>query len=118
MKLSIFGKSKEESSKQNKDYKTVTYSEIEHAYDKGEFVDSALMLITLLEYYGEQKKKGHKHKGRDFIHFILSAKHKDLKNEGYKHWINIEKIVRANKTTVYPYHQENLKKAIFDPHRK
>ena len=43
MKLSIFGKSKEESSKQNKDYKTVTYSEIEHAYDKGEFVDSALM---------------------------------------------------------------------------
>lgn len=116
MKLPFFGKNKdvikEASNEQENNIQLVSYSVIESAFEKGEFLESALMLNTLLEFYGEKKKKDHRYKGREFIHFILSAKHKDLKNIGYTHWVNIGKIIHSSKKSVYPYHQENLKNAI------
>ena len=95
-----------------KNVQEVTISIIEHAYDAGEYVDAAIMLRELLEYYGERKKKNHRNKGREFIYFILSSKHKDLKNVGHTHWVNINKIIKSRNKVVYPYHKQNLQKAI------
>ena len=116
MKLPLFGKNKdvqkETSNEQEHNIQQVSYSIIENTFEKGEFLESAVMLSALLEFYGEKKKKDHRYKGREFIHFILSAKHKDLKNVGYTHWVNIGKIIHSSKKAVYPYHQENLKHAL------
>jgi MinD-like ATPase involved in chromosome partitioning or flagellar assembly len=86
--------------------------EMEKSYNNDDFVHSALILKILLEVYGERKKKNHRQKGREFIQFILSNKHKDLKTIGYTHWQNINKIIQTKHTKVYPYHKNNLRNAI------
>jgi len=91
--------------------------EMEKSYNNEDFVHSAMILKTLLEVYGERKKKNHRRKGREFISFILSNKHKDLKTIGYTHWQNLTKIVQIKNTKVYPYHKKNLRNAI-DFYRK
>jgi len=85
---------------------------MEKKYEADDLVGSAIILKHLLEIFGEQKKQNHRQKGREFIHFILSNKHKDLKTVGYTHWQNINKIIHLNQTKPYPYHKENLRKAI------
>lgn len=86
--------------------------EMEKLYNADEFVECAVMLKELLEIYGILKKKNHRTKGREFIYFILSKKHKNLKNRGYTHWEHINKIAHMKETQVYPYHKENLKNAM------
>jgi hypothetical protein len=85
---------------------------MEQRFDADDIVGAAYVLRTLLEKYGQNKKKDHRYKGREFIHFILYSKHKDLKNLGYKHWQNINKVIHSNHKQVYPYHKENVRKAI------
>lgn len=112
--MAFFGKLKKQEKPSESDHnvKKVSMTDLEHAYEEDQFVEAASMLHTLLEYYGERKKKNHKFHGREFIHFILSNKHKDLKNVGYTHWVNINKIILHKSKAVYPYHKENLRKAI------
>ncbi len=85
---------------------------MEKYYAADDLVQAAKILKKILEIYGIQKKENHRLKGREFVHFILSSKHKDLKNLGYKHWQNINKIIYLNQSTVYPYHKKNLRKAM------
>jgi hypothetical protein len=92
--------------------KRISVPSMEQRYQAGDIVGAALVLRTLLEAYGQGKKKNHRLKGREFIHFILSNKHKELKNLGYTHWKNINKVIHLNHTTTYPYHQENVRKAM------
>lgn len=92
--------------------KQMSVPAMEARYKVGDVVGAALVLRSLLEAYGQGKKKNHRLKGREFIHFILSNKHKDLKNLGYTHWKNINKVIHLNQTTVYPYHQQNVRKAM------
>ncbi|MBN2604964.1 MAG: hypothetical protein JXR62_03985 [Bacilli bacterium] len=92
--------------------RTVNVREMEKLYEADDFAAAAQMLIDLLEIYGVRKKKNHRLKGREFIHFILSHKHKDLKNIGYTHWQNLNKILHVNHDKVYPYHKENLRNAM------
>ena len=90
----------------------VSVINMEHKYKEDDLVSASIILRHLLEIYGAKKKKNNRLKGREFIHFILSNKHKDLKNEGYEHWQNINKIVHMNQSKTYPYHKDNLRKAI------
>ena len=64
MKLPLFGKNKdvkkETSNEQEHNIQQVSYSIIENAFEKGEFLESAVMLSALLEFYGEKKKKDHR----------------------------------------------------------
>ncbi len=90
----------------------VNVSIMEKKYDADELVEASIILRHLLEIYGTQKKKNNRLKGREFIHFILSSKHKDLKNDGYSHWQNINKIIHLNQANPYPYHKDNLRKAM------
>lgn len=90
----------------------VNVSIMEKKFEEDDLVGAAVILRHLLEIYGTQKKKNHKLKGREFIYFILSIKHKDLKTKGYTHWQNINKIIHLNQSHPYPYHKENLRKAI------
>ena len=90
----------------------INVSIMEKKYETDELVEASIILRHLLEIYGAQKKKNHRLKGREFIHFILSIKHKDLKTKGYKHWQNINKIIHLNQAHPYPYHKENLRKAM------
>lgn len=46
------------------------------------------------------------------MYFVLSNKHKNLKNVGHTHWVNINKIIQSRKQAVYPYHKQNLRNAI------
>lgn len=92
--------------------KRISVPTMEARYEAGDIVGAAVVLRSLLESYGQGKKKNHRQKGREFIQFILSNKHKDLKNLGYTHWKNINKIIHLNQTTVYPYHKQNLRKAM------
>ncbi len=85
---------------------------MEKKYEEDDLVEAAFILQNLLEIYGTQKRKNHRLKGREFIHFILSSKHKDLKNIGYTHWENINKIIHLNQEKPYPYHKQNLRKAM------
>lgn len=85
---------------------------MEKKFAEDDLVGAAVVLRHLLEIYGTQKKKNHRLKGREFIHFILSIKHKDLKTKGYTHWQNINKIIHLNQAHPYPYHKENLRKAM------
>jgi hypothetical protein len=85
---------------------------VEQKFEDDDLVGSAKDLKLLLELYGTKKKKNHRYKGRAFIYFILSNKHKELKNNGYHHWDNINQIIQLNHAKVYPYHKNNLRKAI------
>ncbi len=96
----------------DKNLHRVTVSIMEKKFESEDFVGAARDLKVLLEVYGRKKKQNHRYKGREFISFILSNKHKDLKNKGYMHWKNINQIIQLNKKKVYPYHQNNLKNAM------
>ena len=117
--MSIFDKLKQRAENKKDERKNLALESaicsvisMEAKYDNDDLVGAAKDLKHLLEYYGTRKKQNHRYKGRAFIHFVLSNKHKDLKNTGYMHWENINRIIQLNQTKVYPYNKENLKKAI------
>ena len=85
---------------------------MEKKYEIDDLVGAAKDLKNLLEINGRKKKHNHRYKGRIFISFILSNKHKDLKSKGYIHWQNINQIIQLNHTKVYPYHKKNLRNAM------
>ncbi len=91
---------------------TLSVMAMESKYEVDDLVGAAKDLKDLLEYYGRRKKQNHRYKGRMFIHFLLSHKHKNLKNTGYVHWQNINQIIQLNQKKVYPYHKNNLRKAM------
>lgn len=90
----------------------ISVSSMEAKYDEEDYMGAAKELILLLEQYGRRKNKNHRNKGRDFAHFILGSKHKDLKNIGYTHWQNLNKFIELNQVKVYPYHKTNLRNAM------
>ena len=90
----------------------VNVTQMEKKYEEDDLVGAAIQLKHMLEIFGTQKKKNHRLKGREFIQFILSSKHKDLKAVGYTHWQNLNKIIHLNQTKPYPYHKQNLRKAM------
>ncbi|MBN2504235.1 MAG: hypothetical protein JXB20_02705 [Bacilli bacterium] len=90
----------------------ISVNVMEMKFENGDYNGAARDLKTLLEAYGRRKSKNHKYKGRTFIHFILSHKHKDLKNTGYTHWQNLTEFIRLNQEKVYPYHKNNLRNAM------
>ncbi len=90
----------------------VSVSSMETKYDHEDYMGAAKDLKLLLEKYGRRKRKNHRYKGREFVYFVLSNKHKDLKNVGYTHWENLNQFIKLNQTKVYPYHQTNLRNAI------
>ena len=92
--------------------KSSNVSEMKKCFDNDDFVKSAIILKTLLEVYGIKKNKTHRYKGREFVYFILSNKHKDLKNIGYTHWQNINKIIQKKQNQSYPYYKKSMKNAI------
>jgi len=85
---------------------------MEKCFKEDDLVGCSIILKHLLEIYGTQKKKNHRLKGREFVHFILSSKHKDLKNLGYSYWQKINNIIYLNQSETYPYHKQNLRKAM------
>ncbi len=98
--------------KEDKVLSKVSVSSMEKKFENEDLVGAAKDLKILLEYFGDQKKANHRYKGREFISFILSNKHKDLKNTGYMHWQNLNKIIQLNQKKVYPYHKNNLRNAM------
>ncbi|MDD4184985.1 MAG: hypothetical protein PHI01_06195 [Candidatus Izemoplasmatales bacterium] len=90
----------------------LSVNSMEIKYENGDFIGAARDLKSLLETYGRRKSKNHRYKGRTFIYFVLSNKHKDLKNIGYTHWQNLIDYLRLNQAKIYPYHKNNLRKAI------
>ena len=96
----------------NEDFKKISVDTMESKFEAEDLVGAAKDLKTLLEFYGRGKRKNHRYKGRDFIHFILSNKHKELKNIGYKHWQNLNQVIQLKHTKVYPYHKNNLRNAM------
>ena len=85
---------------------------MEKRFEENDLVSCSITLKHILEIYGTQKKKNHRLKGREFVHFILSNKHKELKNLGYSHWKKMNKIIHLNQSKPYPYHKQNLRKAM------
>lgn len=85
---------------------------MEEKFQSEDYMGAANELKSLLEKYGRRKRKNHRYKGREFIYFILSNKHKDLKNTGYAHWENLNNFFKLNQTKVYPYHKTNLRNAM------
>lgn len=108
--MALFGRTKKEN--QVPDESIVSIDSMEYKFENDDLVGAAKDLKLLLEFYGHKKKKTHRYKGRAFIYFILSNKHKNLKNSGYIHWQNINNIIQLNHKKVYPYHQKNLREAI------
>lgn len=90
----------------------VNVTAMEKCYEEEDLVGCSVILKHLLEIYGEQKKQNNRLKGREFISFILSNKHKDLKAIGYTHWQHMNKIIHLNQSKPYPYHKQNLRKAM------
>jgi hypothetical protein len=90
----------------------VNVTVMEKCYEEENLVGSSIVLKHLLEIYGTQKKQNHRLKGREFMYFLLSNKHKDLKTVGYTHWQHINKIIHLNQSKPYPYHKQNLRKAM------
>jgi len=90
----------------------ISIQSMEAKYENEAYMDAAKDLKALLERYGRRKRKNHRYKGREFIYFILSHKHKDLKNIGYSHWQNLNRFMKMNKSKVYPYHKKNLRQAM------
>ncbi len=107
-----FQKKNDKSKELLEDTKRVSVPIMEKRFEAEDLVGAAKDLRNLLEIYGRSKKKSHRYKGREFIYFILSNKHKDLKNIGYTHWQNINQIIQLNHKKVYPYHKNNLRKAM------
>lgn len=109
----LFSKNKEKASKEkHTDFEKVSVLSMEAKFEADDLVGAAKDLKHLLEYYGRSKKHNHRYKGRSFIYFILSNKHKNLKNAGYIHWQNINQIIQLNHSKVYPYHKKNLRNAM------
>jgi len=94
------------------DYNQISLMSVEKKFEEEDYLGAAKDLKTILEYYGRRKRKNHRYKGREFIHFILSNKHKELKNVGYYHWQNLTEFDKLTHGKAYPYHQKNLRKAI------
>lgn len=90
----------------------ISVDSIKSKFEHEDYMGAAKDLKILLEKYGRRKRKNHRYKGREFVYFILSNKHKDLKNVGYTHWENINQFIRLNQEKVYPYHKNNLQSAI------
>lgn len=105
---SIFAKKE----KTNDKFSYISLVSMEEKYQAEDYMGAAKDLKILLEKYGRRKRKNHRYKGREFIYFILSNKHKDLKNTGYTHWENLNNFMKLNQTKVYPYHQKNLRNAM------
>lgn len=111
--MAIFSKNKDKSAKElNKNLEKVSVTSMEAKFEADDLVGASKDLKHLLEYYGRSKKHNHRYKGRSFIYFILSNKHKNLKNAGYIHWQNINQIIQLNHSKVYPYHKKNLRNAM------
>ncbi|MFK5882752.1 MAG: hypothetical protein QM489_00180 [Candidatus Izemoplasma sp.] len=108
----LFSKKQENHTDDQEESYRINITEMEKLYEAEDLVGCATMLKELLEVYGSLKNKNDRTKGREFIYFILSKKHKNLKNEGYTHWEHINKIISLNQTQVYPYHQQNLRHAM------
>jgi|AntAceMinimDraft_18_1070375.scaffolds.fasta_scaffold03411_7 hypothetical protein len=98
--------------KNTEEFQKVTVDTMEELFEKEDLVGAAKDLKMLLEYYGRGKKKNHRYKGREFMFFILSNKHKELKNTGYKHWQNVNQIIQLNQQKVYPFNKKNLREAM------
>ena len=112
-KIKDFSKSIFKKKEVNKDeLNFISVESMEVKYENEDYMGAAKDLKLLLERYGRRKRKNHRYKGREFIYFILSNKHKDLKNIGYMHWDNLDKFFKLNQNKVYPYHKKNLRKAI------
>mgnify|MGYP001027400828 CR=1 FL=1 len=105
---SIFKKSSEKKGEIN----YISLMSVEKKYEEEDYIGAARDLKALLEFYGRRKRKNHRYKGREFIYFVLSSKHKDLKNIGYYHWQNLTEFDKLTHGKAYPYHQNNLRKAI------
>ncbi|MDD3129942.1 MAG: hypothetical protein PHF05_01820 [Candidatus Izemoplasmatales bacterium] len=90
----------------------ISLMSMEAKYQEEDYMGAAKDLKGILERYGRRKRKNHRYKGREFIYFILSNKHKDLKNAGYNHWENLNQFIKLNQTKVYPYHKKNLREAM------
>ncbi|MDC0558957.1 hypothetical protein OAO42_00945, partial [Candidatus Izimaplasma bacterium] len=73
---SIFKRKQSESDQLDEGLHRVNVSLMEKHYKADDLVGCAIILKHILEIYGEQKKKNHRLKGREFVHFILSSKHK------------------------------------------
>jgi len=101
---------KKEGHKESPGY--ITVASVETKYENEDYNEAAKDLVSLLERYGRRKRKNHRYKGREFIYFILSNKHKELKTTGYTHWQNLNHFIKLNQSKVYPYHKNNLRKAI------
>jgi len=97
---------------QSDEFQKVTVDTMEELFKQENLVGAAKDLKMLLEYYGRGKKKNHRYKGREFMFFILSNKHKELKNTGYKHWQNVNQIIQLNQQKVYPFNKKNLREAM------
>lgn len=108
----VFKKSESKEKKERVEIQRVSIASMEEKFEAEDLVGAAKDLKMLLEIFGDRKKQNHRYKGREFIYFILSNKHKELKNIGYKHWQNITQIIQLNQTKVYPYHKNNLRNAI------
>ncbi len=110
--MGLFGKREKQPREVDLSSNEVSIEMVEARWEADDLVESAKDLKELIEYYGTRKKKNHRYKGRVFIEFILSNKHKNLKNTGYMHWEHINEIIQKNQTKVYPYNKENLRKAV------
>jgi len=111
----LFKKQEPKPVKEKRDKKEVNRVSVltmEKKYETEDLVSAAKELKILLEFFGQRKKQNHKYKGREFISFILSNKHKDLKNTGYMHWQNLNQVIQLNQAKVYPYHKNNLRNAM------
>jgi hypothetical protein len=113
--MSFFDKIKDifKSKKEDKEpLNVISLMSMETKFENEDLTGAAKDLKNLLEAYGRRKRKNHRLKGREFIYFILSHKHKELKNVGYTHWQNINDYIKLNHTKIYPYHKENIRKAM------
>ncbi len=109
---SLFQKKRKKPDKPNETLNIISVNSMEMKFENGDYSGAARDLKTLLEAYGRRKSKNHRYKGRTFIHFILSHRHKDLKNTGYIHWQNLIEFIRLNPAKAYPFHQNNLRNAM------
>ena len=71
-----FAKKPKDQNNKDSDFYRVSVSTMEKKYEEEDLVGAAKDLKILLEKYGKGKKKNHRYKGREFIYFILSNKHK------------------------------------------
>ena len=111
-KIKNFFKGKPKSDRIKETPNHISILTMEKKFEDEDYIGAAKELKSLLEAFGRRKRKNHRYKGREFIYFILSNKHKDLKNTGYDHWQNLNHFIKLNHTKVYPFHKNNLRKAM------